>query len=126
MTQRLFTPRSAREALARLRPAAERMCRLYGVMRRKRPRRIVTDQPVDPAYFLLLKRLRAEIDAIHGSGAQVKDLKRGLLDFPARRDGRSVLLCWGVGESSLEYWREPGADPDGRRRVDDNGPWEEA
>ena len=34
----------------------------------------------------------------------VKDLDRGLVDFPALRDGEEVLLCWQVGEGEVAYW----------------------
>ena len=34
-------------------------------------------------------------------GVQVKDLDRGLVDFPALRDGEEVLLCWQVGEDEV-------------------------
>jgi hypothetical protein len=50
------------------------------------------------------QRLRdtlAEIDAI---GVQVKDLDIGLLDFPCEVDGRTVLLCWKLGEKSISHW----------------------
>jgi hypothetical protein len=43
----------------------------------------------------------AEIDAI---GVQVKDLEAGLLDFPCRLDDEVVLLCWRMGETSIEHW----------------------
>lgn len=51
-----------------------------------------------------LKRVRetvAEIDAI---GVQVKDLETGLLDFPCRLDDDVVLLCWKLGENSIDHW----------------------
>jgi hypothetical protein len=35
---------------------------------------------------------------------QVKDLDRGLVDFPALHDGEEVLLCWQVGEDEVAYW----------------------
>ena len=126
MSQRWFTPRSARQTLARLRANAELMCRLYRTMERTRPRPVVPEQPVDRAYFLLLSRLHAELEQIHASGAQVKDVRQGLVDFPARRDGREVLLCWKVGEATLEYWHETQAGYASRRPVDEDGPWEEA
>ena len=37
-------------------------------------------------------------------GVLVKDLDRGLVDFPALRDGEEVLLCWQVGEGEIAYW----------------------
>ena len=43
----------------------------------------------------------AEIDSI---GVQVKDIDIGLLDFPCEVDGRTVLLCWKMGEKSITHW----------------------
>ena len=43
----------------------------------------------------------AEIDSI---GVQVKDLDIGLLDFPCEVEGRTVLLCWKLGEKSITHW----------------------
>ena len=121
-----FTPRTARQTLDALRPVAETLCRLYRMLERSRPARILPDQPVDPAYFTLISRLHSTLSEIQRRGAQVKDLRRGQLDFPARRAGRRVLLCWQVGETTLRFWREPGAGFAGRQPVDEDGPWEEA
>ena len=43
----------------------------------------------------------AEMDEI---GVQVKDLEKGLLDFPSVMDGRDVLLCWMLGEKEIGFW----------------------
>jgi hypothetical protein len=125
MSDRRFTPDSARQALVKLRPAAERMCRLYRRLERRRPGRIVPEQRVDPLYFSLVERLHRALGEIRSGGARVRDLRRGLLDFPARRAGRDVLLCWRVGERSLEFWHEQDEGYAGRRRVDDDGPWDD-
>jgi hypothetical protein len=39
-------------------------------------------------------------------GVQVKDLDRGLIDFPAQHPRRdeTVLLCWHLGEDDVQYW----------------------
>lgn len=126
MRERMFTPDSARLALHKLRPTAERMCKIYHTLEAKRNGPIVPEQRVDPAYFGLVERLHRALGEIHECGVQVKDVRSGLLDFPARRDGRTVCLCWKVGESSLEFWHEEDAGFAGRQRVDDDGPWEEA
>jgi hypothetical protein len=44
------------------------------------------------------------VDRIQELGAQVKDLDRGLVDFPARRGDEDVLLCWEVGEDEIAFW----------------------
>jgi hypothetical protein len=125
MPDRCFTPRTARQTLDELRPAAEAMCRLYRMMERRQPRRIAPDQWVDPLYFSLASRLHSTLEQIRNRGVQVKDVRQGLLDFPARRAGRQVLLCWKVGEPSLAYWHDLETGFAGRRPVDDDGPWDD-
>jgi hypothetical protein len=49
----------------------------------------------------------------------LRDLDRGLVDFPALRDGREVYLCWEEGESEIGFWHEPEAGYGGRRPLDD-------
>ncbi len=124
MFRPVFTPASARRAVEALRPSAERMCRLYRDLERRRPACVVPEQPVEPAYFALVWSLHAEIARIRRAGARVGDLRSGLVDFPARRAGRSVWLCWQVGEPTLQHWHETDAGFTGRRPVDEDGPWE--
>ncbi len=126
MSNPLFTPESARRELRALRPTVERMCRLVREMQRRRPVRIVPDQRVEGSYFAMVWKLHGQLAEIRRRGARVGDLGTGVLDFPARRNGRRVWLCWKVGEPTLSYWHEAGTGYDGRRRVDEDGPWEEA
>jgi hypothetical protein len=49
----------------------------------------------------------------------LRDLDRGLVDFPALRDGREVYLCWEEGETEIGFWHEPDAGFAGRRPLDD-------
>jgi hypothetical protein len=50
--------------------------------------------------------LAAIVGQINELGVQVKDLDRGLVDFPARHpeNGDTVLLCWELGEPDVSYW----------------------
>jgi hypothetical protein len=48
---------------------------------------------------------------------QVKDLERGLVDFPAILDGREVFLCWEQDEEDIEFWHELDAGYAGRERL---------
>jgi len=58
----------------------------------------------------------AEIDSI---GVQVKDLDTGLLDFPYRLDDQVVLLCWRMGEPTIEHWHTVETGFKDRQPVDD-------
>ena len=49
---------------------------------------------------------------------QVKDLDRGLIDFPAVMEGNEVFLCWEHGEEDIEFWHELDAGYAGRVRLD--------
>ncbi len=68
------------------------------------------------AHLKLARESVAEIDAI---GVQVKDLDAGLLDFPCRLDDEVVLLCWRMGESSIDHWHTVDSGFTGRQPVDD-------
>jgi hypothetical protein len=63
-----------------------------------------------------VKDALAEIDA---TGVQVKDLEIGLLDFPCAVDGRTVLLCWKLGEKGIAYWHGTGEGFAGRKPIDE-------
>jgi len=57
----------------------------------------------------------AELEEI---GVQVKDVEEGLLDFPCVIDGRTVLLCWKLGEKEIGYWHAPEDGDQERRPLD--------
>jgi hypothetical protein len=48
---------------------------------------------------------------------QVKDLDRGLLDFPAIIGKKEVFLCWEQDEEDVEYWHDLDAGYAGRERL---------
>jgi len=51
-------------------------------------------------------------------GVQVKDMDRGLIDFPADVDGQDALLCWHVGEPRIAFWHSPDDGFAGRRPLE--------
>jgi hypothetical protein len=63
-----------------------------------------------------VKDTLAEIDA---TGVQVKDLDIGLLDFPCKVEGRTVLLCWKLGEKGITHWHSASEGFAGRKPVDE-------
>jgi hypothetical protein len=48
---------------------------------------------------------------------QIKDLDRGLLDFPALIGGKEVFLCWEQDEEDIEFWHDLDAGFAGRERL---------
>ena len=51
-------------------------------------------------------QLRAALAQLQEAEVVLRDLDRGLVDFPALRDGREVYLCWLEGEDEIGYWHD--------------------
>ncbi len=58
--------------------------------------------------------LRAALTRLQGAEVVLRDLDRGLVDFPSMRDGREVYLCWEEGEEEIGFWHDPDAGYAGR------------
>ena len=54
----------------------------------------------------LTQQLQEDLKEVTDRGILVRDLGRGLVDFPSRREGREVYLCWLRGEERIDYWHE--------------------
>jgi hypothetical protein len=52
-------------------------------------------------------------------GVLVKDMETGLVDFPARRQGREIYLCWRLGEPHVAWWHPIEDGFAGRQPLDD-------
>jgi hypothetical protein len=66
-----------------------------------------------------LRRVKESIAEIDSIGVQVKDVDDGLLDFPCRLEDQVVLLCWRMGETSIEHWHTIEDGFKGRQPVDE-------
>jgi hypothetical protein len=116
---RYFTPAEANEALASVRPLAERLVDHRRALREAQERRAELARRIAGdggsldarRVATLAARVNREAEAaarcvtrIQGLGVLVKDLDRGVIDFPALRGDEEVLLCWEVGEDEVAYW----------------------
>jgi hypothetical protein len=119
MARRYFTPSEANELLAEVRPLVESLVehrqgmRLAAERRARLTARIAGNggdlDPQEPGE--LDEQFQHESQAVKQAaeqlerlGVQVKDLDRGLIDFPALHDGEEVLLCWQAGEDEVAHW----------------------
>lgn len=48
---------------------------------------------------------------------QIKDLERGLIDFPALRGGKEVFLCWELDEEDIGFWHDLTTGYSGREKL---------
>ena len=119
MADRTFTPDEANAALADVRPLAEQMVEAKRALNEAQEQsddaaRSISGNGggIPPAELAALHEqleqrtteVAAIVDELHELGVQVKDLDSGLVDFPSRRDGEQVLLCWRLGEDEVAFW----------------------
>ena len=76
----------------------------------------------DPNADRLQQEVMALAEEVHGYmaeleqlGVELKEPQMGLVDFPARVEGRPAYLCWRLGEPAVQYWHERDAGFAGRR-----------
>jgi len=70
-------------------------------------------------YGAELERLRELAEELQSIGCELKDWRRGLVDFPAVHQGRQIYLCWRLGENDVHHWHERDAGYHGRQPVDE-------
>ena len=119
MAERHFTPEEANALLEEVRPVAETLVahrRAMAVTATRQARlvqRIAGNggdfDPQEPRTLEEEFKREGEavarcVEQLEALGVLVKDLDRGLVDFPALRDDEEVLLCWQVGEDEIAYW----------------------
>lgn len=51
-----------------------------------------------------IAELQTIVREITERGIEIKDLARGLVDFPHWREEEEVYLCWLYGEEDIRYW----------------------
>ena len=63
--------------------------------------------------------LKDALEQVEETGAQVKDLNIGLIDFLSRFQDRDVCLCWKLGETGINFWHGVEEGFKGRKPIDD-------
>ncbi len=135
MLERLFTVEEANRTLARIRPLLEEVVQVrqqIGSLVRQlhRIHREIHSEgrPPDPDLRDRLEarlarlaaadaRITALADRIQAEGVVLKDLKQGIVDFPAVLDRRPVYLCYLLGEEEVGWWHDVEEGFSGRRRL---------
>jgi hypothetical protein len=65
----------------------------------------------------LLAALRDLLQEFERRQIQIKDLDRGLIDFPAIMGGKEIFLCWEQDEEDIEFWHDLDTGYAGRERL---------
>ena len=67
----------------------------------------------------VIDQMAAAVARIDALGITLRDIERGLIDFPALVGGRQVWLCWQLGEQRVGFWHELEAGFGARRPLAD-------
>lgn len=65
----------------------------------------------------LAQQLRQDLQEITGRGIIIRDIVRGLVDFPSDREGQTIFLCWLRGEPQIDYWHGTNEGFGSRKRL---------
>ncbi len=120
MTERTFTADEANAELEYLRATLPRVRQarqeLIDASRRISEAVAVDGGGVaEPAWFRAQASLKADVTELADRGILLRDPETGLVDFPAEREGRTVYLCWRLGEDDVAFFHEEQSGFSGRR-----------
>lgn len=136
MPPKYFTVGEANALLPTLRPILERIAEKRRELQAKREalaafRRQAAGNGhhlASPDFLALRKEaefigeeMQAEIQNVHDLGCLLKDLDPLLVDFPALRAGREVLLCWKADEDRISFWHGTEEGFAGRKPLEGTG-----
>ena len=68
-------------------------------------------------YVKTLASIKENLQRFRNREIQIKDLDRGLIDFPAYVGGKEVFLCWERGEEDVEFWHDLTSGYGGREKL---------
>lgn len=105
-----------RDRLVRIREARAIVLRSAEVVRRAAP--ADGGGTEGAAYLEAVRALRQDVEGLAAAGIILRDPDSGLVDFPARREGRTIYLCWRLGEDRVGHWHDASSGFAGRRRLD--------
>jgi hypothetical protein len=101
------------ESLQRIQEAREVI--LAGAEHIRRTATLDGGGQVSQEYWDALQEMRRHLESFAQQGVILRDTDSGLVDFPSRRDGHDVFLCWKLGEERVGYWHPPETGFGGRR-----------
>jgi hypothetical protein len=103
-----------REALGRIRKARDA---IVGSAERIKEGAVANGGgPEGSATWEATRTLRKEVEDLAARGIVLRDADTGLFDFPSRREGRLVYLCWRPDEEDrVAFWHEVDTGFPGRK-----------
>ncbi len=127
MEERIFTLTEAQALIPQLRSVLEEINEEWNRIRELHPeiQKARDNAPFDGfskfgvTYVEAVSHLMVLMHQIKEMGVLLKDVDKGLCDFPYMRQGHVVYLCWQLGEEDIQYWHDIEAGFAGREPLDE-------
>ncbi|MEK6277109.1 MAG: DUF2203 domain-containing protein [Actinomycetota bacterium] len=111
--ERHFTPEEANASLPTVKPLMQKLRDAKDLLTEEEAHAALSDaapgngggEPGTQVGTAFLE-VRKLLLTLQEAGILVRDIDRGLIDFPAMIDGREVYLCWELGEDEVAFWHE--------------------
>ena len=125
--ERIFTLAEATQLIPQLRSILTEAGAEWSEMRRMNPeiQKVRDKVPLDGfcpdgvPYVEAATRLLYLLHQVRDMGVHIKDIDKGLCDFPYIRKGKVVYLCWHLGEDAITHWHDIESGFDGRAPLDE-------
>jgi hypothetical protein len=125
--ERIFTLSEATQLIPQLRTILVEAGEEFAEMRRLNPQiqKVREKVPLDGfspegvPYVQAATHLLYLLNQVKEMGVYIKDIDKGLCDFPYMRHGRVVYLCWHLGEDKITHWHDVEAGFAGREPLDE-------
>ncbi len=108
-----YTREEAQQLLPKLRQWLERLKQLHETLERFEKRLGgLTGQGYDAGgdtvnqWVRVLADMQEILAELQNRQIFIKDLARGMVDFPAIINSREVFLCWELDEEKVEFWHD--------------------
>jgi hypothetical protein len=124
MAERLYRLEEANELVPKLRPLLERIRDNQKALAEDKTLAAVREKASHnggglPGGHLaeVTKSLERDLGQLQEWGIVLRDPTIGLIDFFHEREGRTVFLCWKLGEAKVEWWHPLDTGIAGRQRL---------
>ncbi len=122
---RYFTPDEANEMLVIIRPLVREALEIRGKLLKLQPELAPVLQNMlgnggnlaGSQAAVEFGKLQSIISHINATGALLKDVNSGLVDFLARRESRDIYLCWRYDEERVSHWHDLDTGFAGRQAI---------
>jgi hypothetical protein len=110
-----FTLDQANHALVFVRPILEDIQNIWHELRKLK----IEEKPDEDEIHIRMEKIEHFIEELQQVGCILKDLERGIIDFPSYFKDQPIYLCWRLGEEKIDHWHSINTNYRSRHEIDE-------